>query len=243
MSKRDEGFLKAAITDARALQDALARLAQGEPVAHILGEWDFYDRTFFVTKDTPIPRPDTEHLVEYLIANLPQNAHFWDLCCGGGCIAITVLCHRPDLSALAVDLSDKALQIAQKNACRHKVQDRITFQKVDLLTDAPKGQTPDAIVSNPPYIQSALCDTLDASVRDYEPRMALDGGADGLDFYRVFLEKFLPQVPLCVLEIGYDLGDALRAMAKDLCPDYTCDVRRDYGGNERMVILKKASKE
>ncbi len=239
MSERDKRFLQEAIKDENALKEAIARLENGEPIAHILGEWDFYDRTFFVTKDTLIPRPDTEHLAEYLIQNLPQNAFFWDLCCGGGCIAVTVLCHRPDVKALAVDLSEKALEIAQKNARRHGVQDRISFQKCDLLTELPSGEMPDAIVSNPPYIQSAVCDTLDASVRDYEPRMALDGGEDGLDFYRVFLQKFMAQVPLCVLEIGYDLGDALRALAKAHCPDFSCEIRRDYGGNERMVILKK----
>ncbi len=246
MMSRDETFLRQGISDPDALERALARLKAGVPVAHLLGEWDFYDLTFFVSEQCLIPRPDTEHLAEYLIKHLPQNAFFWDVCCGSGCIAITVLKHRPDTKALAVDLSDGALEIARKNAHRHGVEDRIIIRKADVLKDLPDADAPDAIVSNPPYIASAAVDTLDESVRNYEPRMALDGGEDGLDFYRVLLSRFAPALkqadtdasaPFLVLEIGYDQGDALREMAKALLPAWSVEVRKDYAGNDRVVIL------
>ncbi len=248
MMSRDEAFLRQGITDPDALETALARLKEGVPVAHLLGEWDFYDLTFFVSEQCLIPRPDTEHLAEYLIRNLPKNAFFWDLCCGSGCIAVTVLKHRPDTKALAVDLSGGALEIARKNAHRHGVEDRITIRKADVLEGLPDACAPDAIVSNPPYIASAVVDTLDESVRNYEPRMALDGGADGLDFYRVLLSRFAPALkqgdadapaPFLALEIGYDQGDALRVLAQELLPTWSIEVHRDYANNDRVVILKR----
>lgn len=237
---RDERFLRQAFPNEAEFAPRLARLQAGEPLAHLLGEWDFYDLTFFVSPDCLIPRPDTEHLAEYLIKNLPQGAVFADLCTGSGCIAITVLKHRSDTRAIAVDLSEAALAMAQKNAHRNVVSDRLTLLQSDVLCE-PLTEKVDWIVSNPPYIRSEVVDALDASVRDYEPRMALDGGADGLDFYRALLQTHLPYLPNAgqmVLEIGYDQGDALRTLATQLCPARRCIVFPDYAGNDRMVVLR-----
>ncbi len=239
MTDRDVSFLRQSIPDPTALAAALARLQNGEPLAHILGEWDFYDLTFAVSNQCLIPRPDTEHLAEYLIKNLPQNAHFWDLCCGSGCIAITVLVHRPDTTAVAVDLSQGALEMTAQNAEKHSVADRLTVQKGDVLAGQAFGKAPDAIVCNPPYIATDVVETLDSSVKDYEPRMALDGGKDGLAFYRVLLKTYAHRTPLTVLEIGYDQGQALRDLAATLTQNHTFSLHQDYAKNDRMVVLRK----
>ncbi len=233
---RDERFLRQAYPDEADFAPRYARLLAGEPLAYLLGEWDFYDLTFALTPDCLIPRPDTEHVVEYLIQNLPKGATFADFCTGSGCIAITVLHHRPDTRAIAVDLSRGALRVAEQNARRHGVCDRLTLVCGDVLgaLDLPAY---DWLVSNPPYIASSVVEGLDKSVRDYEPRMALDGGADGLTFYRALLSMHLPAHGAAVFEIGYDQADALRALCRDDCPDRTVEIRRDYAGNDRVAII------
>lgn len=235
---RDEAFLREAYPDDADFAPRHARLLAGEPLAYLLGEWDFYDLTFALTPDCLIPRPDTEHLVEYLIANLPLGATFADLCTGSGCIAITVLRHRPDTRAIAVDLNRGALAVAERNARRHGVADRLTLVCADVTAPLALPHY-DWLASNPPYIASTVVDGLDPSVRDYEPRMALDGGADGLDFYRALLSLHLPTDGAAVLEIGYDQADALRALTARLCPDRTVEIRRDYAGNDRVAIIKR----
>lgn len=234
---RDERFLREAITDDGEYTQKLARLHAGEPLAHLLGEWDFYDLTFKVTADTLIPRPETEHLVEYAIKHLPQGAHFADLCTGSGCVALTVLAHRPDTTAVAVDLSAPALSVAMENAKRLGLADRISFLEADICA-APlfERESLSAILSNPPYIASAVVDTLEHAL-SYEPRMALDGGADGLLFYRALLSLHLSaikQTGFLAMEIGYDQGDALLSLAPG------AHIYKDYSGNDRVVVLKKA---
>ena len=117
--------------------EARRRLADGEPLAYILGEWSFYGEVYTVTPDVLIPRSDTEILVERLIRDLPQNGRFLDLCTGSGCVAISVAAHRPDLTCVAVDISAAALDIARKNAARNGVTERIRFVRGDVLGDLP----------------------------------------------------------------------------------------------------------
>ncbi len=231
---RDERLLAEAVTDPAAYTAALARLHAGEPLAHILGEWDFYDLNFRVTADTLIPRPETEHLAEYAIRHLPQGAHFADLCTGSGCVALTVLAHRPDTTAVAVDLSEAALAVARENAERLGLSARVEFRCADVLA-APlfAAHSLGGLVANPPYIASAVVDTLDPSL-SYEPRMALDGGADGLLFYRALRDLHLPAVAaggMCAVEIGYDQGDAMRALFAG------ATVLKDYSGNDRVAVI------
>lgn len=239
MLSRDERFLREAFPADSAYEAAHKRLLSGEPLAYILGEWDFYDLTFRVTPACLIPRPDTEHLCDYLIRHLPRGAYFADLCTGSGCIAITVLHHRPDVTAYAVDLSPDALAVAKENAERNGVSARIRWEIADILQPPASGAPLyDAIVSNPPYIASAVVDTLADSVRCFEPRLALDGGADGLKFYRALLHDHLPTVKdggFLAMEIGYDQGDALRALAP------ACKIFPDYAGNDRLVIVQKGT--
>lgn len=228
--------------DSDTLQDALRRRLAHEPLQYILGEWQFYRQTYLVSPDCLIPRADTEGLVEQAIGMLPVGASFADLCTGSGCIAISVLAERRDTHALAVDLSDGALALARKNAERNGVAERLAFRKADLLTMQPQSLGHfDAILSNPPYIRSDVLPTLSEEVR-HEPQMALDGGKDGLVFYRALLhlaQECLTEGGFCLFEIGYDQGDDIRALAAGA--GFQCSVRRDLGGRDRVAILTRGA--
>ena len=226
------------------LSAAVERRTGRFPLQYLLGEWQFYRQTYRVTPGCLIPRADTEILVEEAIRKLPKGAFFADLCTGSGCIAISILCERPDTTAVALDLSDEALQIAAENAARNGVGDRLIFKKADLLTQAPSEwnadlPTPAALLSNPPYIRSdALCN-LSPEVQA-EPRMALDGGADGLLFYRKLLsvaDTWIAPDGFCLFEIGFDQAEAVKKLAE---PHFAvCRILRDYGGNDRVALLEK----
>lgn len=234
ISERDLSILREKFPEKSAFEAALTRLENREPLAYIIGEWYFYDEVYKVTPDCLIPRPETEHIVEFLIKNLPRNGFFADLCTGSGCIAISTLVHRPDCRAVAVDISEGALAVAKENAESNGVSDRITFIKSDITAGNTLGNTLfDAIASNPPYIDSDVIDTLEPEVLK-EPRIALDGGDDGLDFYRVLLRDYRKNIKpsgYLVCEIGYDQGQRLR----DLCG---CEIKKDYSGNDRVMILR-----
>ena len=195
---------------------------------------------YLVTPDVLIPRPDTECLVEYAVRNLPRGARFADLCTGSGCIAISTLANRPDTSAVAVDISEKALAVARENAARNRVSDRIAFLCADVLSPLPVAALGklDAILSNPPYIAREIIETLAPEVRR-EPLLALDGGKDGLDFYRAMLAYLPTLVPngMILFEIGYDQEIAITRLAEDA--GLACEVRRDYGENPRVAILRR----
>lgn len=221
--------------ESQALTDALARRSAREPLQHILGEAYFCGERFTVSADCLIPRADTELLVEQAAQLLPHGALFADLCTGSGCIAIALLCLRPDLSAIAADISPAALAVAKENAEALGVSDRIRFCKADLLGDTLPFPMPDYLLSNPPYIKEDVLSTL-APELGFEPRIALDGGEDGLIFYRSFLARFHPA---CFLfEIGFDQGEAVSALGE--AAGYRACVRKDLGGRDRVVILTKA---
>ena len=216
-----------------AFSDAVSRRVRRIPLQHILGTADFFGMRFFVSPDCLIPRPDTEILVEEACRLLPEGAHFADLCTGSGCIALSVLAHRPDTTALAVDVSPAALALARKNADALGLSDRITFLEADVLSsDIP---LPAHILSNPPYIQSEVIQTLAPEIA-HEPALALDGGEDGLLFYRDMLARFSPA--LFLFEIGFDQKDAITALGEER--GYAVRVIRDLGGCDRVAILTKA---
>ncbi len=217
---------------------ALARYRAGEPLAYILGEQYFWRYCFIVTPDVLIPRPDTERLVEIALSLLPAKGRFADLCTGSGAIALSIAADRPDLQADAVDISRAALTVAAQNAAALGVEDRVSFFCADLLAEDPLTGLYDAILSNPPYIPAK--DIADYPSLAYEPQIALDGGADGLDFYRAFPVRFghhLKPGGYFLFEIGYDQGDLIRNLAAQL--GYTCQIRRDFGKNDRVAILQK----
>ena len=225
-----------------ALEAAISRRCEGYPLQYLLGEWDFYRQTYEVSEDCLIPRADTETLVEKAISLLPEGARFLDLCTGSGCIAVSTLCERSDTSGVAVDLFEPTLALAGRNAARNGVADRLTLLCANVLNAPPTevGVAPfDAILSNPPYIRRDAMAGLQREVQ-YEPKAALFGGEDGLDFYRAILKEWqtvLKKDGFFLFEIGYDQGDALRALGAEY--GFFPTVYQDYGGNDRVVLLKR----
>lgn len=221
--------------DAAALESAVRRRESREPLAYILGEAPFYRSLLRITPDCLIPRADTERLVELAVARLPHGARFLDACTGSGAIAVTVLSERPDTVAVATDLSEGALAVARENAGLLGVLDRLTLLRSDLLREAPDGPF-DAILSNPPYIPSAVVPTLSPEV-GREPAIALDGGDDGLLFYRrlLTLTDRLSPGGFLLLECGYDQEEAMRQLAAER--GLALEAYFDYGKNFRGCIL------
>lgn len=225
------------------LDAAIARRLAREPLQYILGRWDFFGCRFTVTPHCLIPRPDTELLVETALGSLPRGGRFADLCTGSGCIAVALLHARPDLTAHALELYPETLKLAVRNAADNGVLPRFTPVEADLLGDGADQLAPhapfDAILSNPPYIPSDVIPTLSPEVRR-EPHAALDGGADGLTFYRAILERYASLVRpggQILLEIGYDQADALRALTEAYLPTASIRILRDLGGNDRVAQI------
>jgi len=221
----------------------LQMLNDGEPLAYILGEWYFYGETFYINRGCLIPRSDTEHIVDKLIEKLPTGSKFLELCCGSGCIALSALKNRTDVSAVMTDVSDDAASASLRNADNLGVSDRCRIIQADLFDLELAKQILaddkyDVIVSNPPYIKTDVIETLDENVKR-EPVSALDGGKDGLDFYRFITAEykmFLKNSGMIIYEIGYDQAEEIKEIAA--LNSFKCEIFRDYGGNDRVAILK-----
>ena len=192
----------------------IARRLKNEPIQYITGQQEFYGLPFKVTPAVLIPRPETEHLVEAVLAHLPHNQplRIADIGTGSGAIAIALAVHLPQAQITALDLSPDALKIASINAETNAVANRITFLQSDLLA-AVANETPfDAIVSNPPYVPETDSPTLHPEVRDHEPHTALFSGSEGLDIYRRLIPQshiLLKPNGLIALEIGHGQREAL----------------------------------
>ena len=213
------------------------------PLAQILGRQSFYGLDFFVNEDILIPRADTECLVDLVLedyADLAKQAgssslNILDLCTGSGCIGISVAKHLPYQELLLVDLSEKALAVAKKNAEKH-LGENVTLLQSDLLTGV-QGKKFSLLLSNPPYIVSRVIPGLDREVSEYEPKMALDGGEDGLVFYRRIAKEakavLLPGARL-YLEIGYDQGESVKDIFQKEGYE-AVKVFPDLSGNPRVL--------
>ena len=228
---------------------AVRRRAAREPIQYILGSWAFYGREFCLNRDCLIPRPDTETVASEAAGRLPRGARFCDIGTGCGTLAVTVLCERPDCSAVATDISPLALRAARKNARAHGVKDRAVFRLCDVFSDtgcrraAPAGGF-DAVISNPPYIPSGEIGSL-APELSFEPRAALDGGADGLVFYRRIIslcfgegacgKPFLRPGGLLIFEAGAGEAEAIASEAGRFGAE--AGTVKDLGGIDRAVIL------
>lgn len=182
------------------------------PVAYIVGNREFMGLDFFVQEGVLIPRPDTEVLVEEVIELAKQKdaKNILDIGTGSGAITVSLAKYLQDTKITSVDISDIALEIAEKNAITNEVNDRVTFIKSDLFTNIDKEMKFDIIVSNPPYIKREVIDTLDKQVKDYEPYGALEGGIDGLDFYRAITKQakdYLKNGGVLAYEVGHDQSE------------------------------------
>ena len=221
------------------LEDAVIKRCSHYPLQYILGYWEFCNETYRVTKDTLIPRQDTEKLVELAVRFLPEKARFIDLCTGSGCIAISILAARPDCHAVAVDLFEPTLGVARENAETNGVGERIGFAKEDVLhPDFMKELGDfDCIISNPPYIETKQLSLLEEEL-SYEPSAALDGGEDGLCFYRTIISeygKYLRRGGTMLLEIGWNQAKAVSEISASM--GLLCEVYKDYGGNDRVAYI------
>lgn len=240
-------------------EEVVRRKAAGEPVQYIIGEQWFYGRPFFVTAAVLIPRPETELLVE---AVLEAADELWpplgdavptvvDVGTGSGAIAVTLAVQRPGWRVCASDLSEDALAVARTNAGRHEAAGRMAFVQGDLLAPfAQRGAGAlgaeavrvDVLVSNPPYIPADELAGLQREVRDYEPRLALDGGADGLDPYRKMVLQLpdLLQLPRIVaFELGMGQAQDVAALLRDYGAWNEVRIITDYAGIERHVMAIK----
>lgn len=176
------------------LAELLERRLAGEPVAYLIGEWEFYGLGLDITPDVLIPRMDTEVLAEraILLARAAgEGARVLDLCAGSGCVGLAVAANVPGCRVVLADVSEAALRLCKQNVRRNELNARVTCLSVDAMEPPSSALWDfDVIVSNPPYIPTGDIPGLDPSVRDYEPLIALDGGADGLDFYRFIASKW-----------------------------------------------------
>ena len=240
------------ISDAnmRKTEALLERRLQHKPLDKILGHREFYKYDFAVNEDVLSPRPDTEILLESALAILSDipTANILDLGCGSGCIIESLLKEMPQACGVAVDISDKALAVAKKNADSHTIGTRLQFIKADWFADnfidAFKDKF-DMIISNPPYIPSADIENLEPEVKNYDPRLALDGGESGYDSYMRIAEV----APELLKDDGYILLEAGQGQAQkivDIFASHGFAMRKtvnDLSGIARCVILQKAVAE
>lgn len=220
----------------------LVRRERHEPVSRILGEREFYGRVFRVTPDTLDPRPDTETLVEAALSVMPGEARFLDLGTGTGAIAVTLLAERPDARALATDLSEAALAVARGNAERLGVADRVTFIRGNWLE--PVSGLFDTILSNPPYIPAGDIEGLSPDVRNFDPGLALLGGSDGLDPYRIIASgagRYLASGGHVLVEIGAGRAEDVTDIFGE--QGFAAVTRhKDLGGHERCLVFSRPEK-
>ncbi len=228
-----------------AMSHAVQRVLNGEPLAYVLGQWDFYGMTLQVDKNVLIPRDDTCAVTALAIRQalfLDSNPRVLDLCTGSGCIGLAVAKRVKDAKVTLADISREALAVAKKNVTQQKLSARVSCVQADALKPAaPFLGKFDLIISNPPYITTQEMAELPLSVKNYEPHLALHGGDDGLDFYRSIAKNFAdalkPGGYLC-FEFGMGQGDQVCKILED--NGYTVLERsRDYNDRERAVIAQR----
>ena len=227
---------------AKTTADYTARRLAGEPVAYITGSWEFYGLPMTVTPDVLIPRMDTERLVDTaveLLTGRKMDARILDLCCGSGCIACAIGHEMPATKLVCVDISATALEVCRENLAMNRLVGRSFCIQADATSSPPMsiGQF-DLIVSNPPYVASGEIMTLDPSVRDYEPIWALDGGPDGLKFYKAIIKYWksvLPTGGMILFEVGEGQAEPVCEML--LTGGFrTAATKKDTRGVERVVL-------
>lgn len=224
-------------------ENIIARRKNGEPLAYILGNADFFGLNLLVTEACLTPRADTEVIVEKALGFLGEKtARVLDICTGSGCIALAIAANS-GAEVLGIDISEAALEVAKKNAVKCGLSGKVTFEKRDALAEGfLGGEKYDLIVSNPPYIPTGDIAALSAEVHR-EPMLALDGGEDGLTFYRRFisvLPKHLNPGGAIIFEIGYDQEAGLSELCEKAALPF--EIFRDYGGNVRGAVIKPSER-
>ncbi len=201
---------------AQRFEALMARRLKGEPVAYLIGEWSFYGVELDISPDVLVPRDDTEILAGQAIERVRsagEGARVLDLCAGSGCVGLAIAKHCPGAKVMLADIDEGALRVCRQNIRRNGLTNQVSACQADALAPPPAALWDfHVIAANPPYIPSAQVDALDDSVRLYEPRLALDGGEDGLDFYRAITEKWLS----CLLSGGWLLCEVGIHQANDV---------------------------
>lgn len=227
------------------------RRAAGEPLQYILGSQEFMGLNFAINPSVLIPRQDTETLVELALKRAGEKKRslsILDMCCGSGAIAVSMAHFLPKAKITACDISPEALEVARGNAARNGLNGRIEFRESDLFFMTKRKKTVrikdsfDMILSNPPYIPTQDIDTLQTEVRDHEPIKALDGGSDGLDFYRRIAEDAfgsLKKDGLMFLEIGCDQAEAVTSLLSGAGYYSEIEVHKDLTGLDRVISCRR----
>lgn len=221
-------------SDAKVITDAVNRRLLHIPLQHITGKADFMGLSFEVNENVLIPRFDTECLVEEVMTECCDGAKVLDVCTGSGCIIISLMCYKNDIEGYATDISPKALEVAKRNA--DALNANVVFFEGDLFENVTEKGF-DYIISNPPYIRSGEINSLMEEVKDHDPVLALDGGEDGLIFYRRIADEakaFLKIGGKIFFEIGNDQGDDVKRILESLSYK-NIKVIKDYAGNDRIV--------
>lgn len=230
-------------TAIQTFEEGVNRLIAGEPLGHVLGfEW-FYGYRFKVNEDVLIPRPETEELVANILAAYDEyfsnevNVTAVDIGTGSGAIAISVKKEETNIHMMATDISEKAAKVAKENAIEHKAE--VATLVGDMLQPLiDRDIKVDILISNPPYIPQH--ETMEDSVVNYEPHVALFGGEDGLKFYRIIFEtapSILKDKAMLAFEMGYDQKETLSALAKEYFPSARIEVMKDINGKNRMLFI------
>lgn len=229
--------------DRTRFKELVKRRSFFEPIAYLTGAREFYGLPFAVGREVLIPRPDTEHLVEAAVAFLKgrESPIFADVGVGSGCIAVSIASEVPFSRGVGLDVCPRAIDWARSNAERNKVADRLTFVESDLLSASPINQF-DLIASNPPYVSDEEWEQLPPDVRDWEPKIALAGGAGGLDVYR----RLIPEAAVklksggrLLLEIGSRQESEVLELLRQVHLFDLLPTVRDYGGHSRVVVAER----
>lgn len=230
--------------DFERFKKGLEKIKNNTPIQYITNNQEFMKLNFYVDENVLIPQPDTEILVEnvikYCSVNNSKEFRILDLCTGSGAIAVSLAKYIPNCKIVASDISSKALQVAKLNTERNQVIDKVEFVESDMFENI-KTNDFDIIVSNPPYIEKAVIDTLSPEVQK-EPHLALDGGDDGLDFYRIIINQspnFLKINGKVFLEIGYNQKNSIFELIQKNASFATPICIKDLGLNDRVVISEK----
>ncbi len=224
--------------------DLTDRRLMNEPVAYLTEKKEFMSLEFYVKPGILIPRPETEFLVEYIINRFRNRSAVTvlDLCTGSGAIAVSVAHYLEKSIVYAVDKYDVCIETTQKNCVLNRVDDCVTVIKADILDDISFSESFDCLVSNPPYIEKDVLSTLPLDVKGFEPMYALDGGSDGLIFYRRIItlaQQLIKPGGVLVLEIGFNQGESVSGLIKASNCFEHISITKDYAGLDRMITAQK----